>query len=425
MAVKRLSPGFIPVIKAYKGLIAAAFSLMVFSGFGQSVFFGAFLPEIQIRFDIDKTALGSIYAAATITSAALLAWSGKFLDTMPLTKFVTIILIGLAIGCALMGIATHPAILFLAFLCLRQFGQGLMVLAGTTAINRYIEDGRGRAQSIAQTGLPVHSAIFPITGLFILNTIGFSASWLLFSAFIIVFLLPFYFLLLRSHEEKTHKAWQSKMEEDEKTTPLDLLPDQWTRNRVLMDWRFYAIMAIMVVPPCFGTAVFFFQSIVAEANGISQTAFAGGFIFLTLASVFSALAAGVIMDNYGEKPLLLSFPLIYAAGLLCLASGFGIISAYAGLAIIGFSGGIMSITGGPLYAKMYGTKHYGSIKSLSIISMVVASAVSPPLTGYLLDINIGIDKILIYFSAYALLAWVFIACSIGKITKNEDKHENA
>lgn len=425
MAVKHLRPGFIPVLKAYKGLIAAAFTLMVFSGFGQSVFFGAFLPEIQARFDIDKTTLGSIYAAATITSALLLAWSGKFLDTMPLTKFVTIILTGLAIGCALMGLATHPAILFLAFLCLRQFGQGLMVLAGTTAINRYIEDGRGRAQSIAQTGLPIHSAIFPITGLFILNMIGFTASWLLYSGFIIIILLPFYFFLLRSHEENTHKAWQSKMDDDEKSSLLDMLPDQWTRKRVLMDWRFYAIMSIMVVPPCFGTAVFFFQSIVAEANGISQTAFAGGFVFLTLASVISALAAGVIMDNYGEKPLLLSFPLVYAGGLLCLASGFGVISAYAGLAIIGVGGGIMSITGGPLYAKMYGTKHYGSIKSLSIISMVFASAISPPLTGYLLDTNIGIDQVLIYFSIYALLAWVFIAASIGKITKSEEKHENA
>lgn len=425
MAVKHLRPGFIPVLKAYKGLLAAAFTLMVFSGFGQSVFFGAYLPEIQTRFGIDKTTLGSIYSAATISSALLMAWSGKFLDTMPLTRFITIILVGLALGCALMGVATHPAILFLAFLCLRQFGQGLMVLAGTTAINRYIEEGRGRAQSMAQTGLPIHAALFPITGLFILKTIGFSASWLLYSGFIIAVLIPFYYVLLKSHEEKTHKAWKTKLEEDEKSTPLDLLPDQWTRKRVLMDWRFYAIMAVMVIPPCFGTAVFFFQSIVAETNGITQTAFAGGFIFLTLASVISALAAGIIMDQYGEKPLLLSFPIIYALGLICLASGFGILSAYAGLAIIGLGGGIMSITGGPLYAKMYGTKHYGSIKSLSIISMVVASAVSPPLTGYLLDTNISIDQVLIYFSVYAFAAWIFIAASIGKITKNEVKHESA
>jgi MFS family permease len=423
VAVRDLRPGFIPVFKTYKGLITAAFALMLFSGFGQSVFFGAYLPEIQNRFSIDKTTLGSIYAAATVCSAFLMVWSGKFLDTMPLRRFVTIVLVGLATGCAIMGLATHPLFLFLAFLALRQFGQGLMTLSGTTTINRYIDEGRGRAQSMAQTGLPVHAALFPIVGIFFLNTFGYQESWLFYSAFILLCLLPFFRILLRAHEEKTHKSWQDKLSRTQAAAVGDFIPNEWTRKQVLTDWRFYAIMSLMVIPPCFGTCIFFYQSVLAAHHGISEAVFASGFIILTLSSVSSALISGILMDKYGEKPLLLSFPLLYASGLITLAVFQNIAAAYAGLFIIGLGGGIMSITGGPLFASMYGTKNYGSIKSLSMITMVLASSVSPPLAGYLLDSGMGIGTIFIFFAAYSIFAWLILCLGIGKIIKREKTHD--
>ena len=127
------------------------------------------------------------------------------------------------------------------------------------------------------------------------------------------------------------------------------------------------------------------------------------------------------MDKYGENPLLLSFPLLYGLGLIILASPYSLAMTYIGLAILGAGGGIMSITGGPLFAKMYGTKHYASIKSLSIISMVLASAVSPPLTGYLLDTQITIDTVFLFFALYCFLAWIFMLWGIKRITNDEGK----
>ena len=129
------------------------------------------------------------------------------------------------------------------------------------------------------------------------------------------------------------------------------------------------------------------------------------------------------MDKYGEKPLLLSFPLLYASGLITLAVFQNIAAAYAGLFIIGLGGGIMSITGGPLFASMYGTKNYGSIKSLSMITMVLASSVSPPLAGYLLDSGMGIGTIFIFFAAYSIFAWLILCLGIGKIIKREKTHD--
>jgi len=415
-----MKSGYLPVIKAHGGLISAAFLLMVFSGFGQSVFIGVFLPDIQNHFQIDKTALGSLYSAATLTSAAIMVWSGRLLDTVPLRRFILYTLSGLALGCVLMGTAFHPLMLFPAFLCLRQFGQGLMTLAGTTMINRYIETGNGRAQSIAQNGMPVHGALFPFLATLILHQFGFAASWFGYAVFILVILIPFFWYFLRAHEEKTHKVWSRRMDEKEAAASADptsaLFPDEWTRRRVLKDWRFYIIMAVMVIPPCFGTAVFFYQSVIAQGLGLDPALFTTGFMALTVASVFAALIAGSVMDTYGEKYLLTGFPLIYAAGLFTLSQAQGLGGLYIALSLIGAGGGIMSITGGPLFAKMYGTKHFASIKSLIFIAVIVASAISPPLCGYMLDSGFEISSILFYFSLYSIAAWIFILLCIRKIT---------
>lgn len=413
---KSMKSGYLPVIKAHSGIISAAFLLMVFSGFGQSVFIGVFLPDIQHYFNIDKTTLGSIYAAATICSAALMAWSAKLLDQIQLRKFITLILIGLAVGCGLMGTAFHPVMLFAAFLCLRQFGQGLMTLSATTMINRYIEDGKGRAQSITQNGMPLHGALFPLAATIILNTYGFTASWLGYAAFVLFGLVPFFWFFLRAHEEKTHKAWSQRMAEKEAATPLGALSDEWTRKRVLGDWRFYIIMAVMVIGPCFGTAIFFYQTTIADSLGLSPTLFTTGFIVFTIASVIAALIAGAVMDHYGEAYLLTSFPIIYALGLVLLAGASGLTSLYIALIMIGIAGGIMSITGGPLFAKMYGTKHFASIKSLHFIAIILASAISPPLCGFMLDSGFEISEILYYFAIYSALAWIIILLCIKTIT---------
>ena len=414
--------GYIAILRSYSGLIAAAFLLMLFSGFGQSVFIGVFLPDIQHHFGINKTALGSLYAAATITSAALMIWSGKLLDRLALRNFIMIILAGLALGCILFAMAFHPLMLFPAFLCLRQFGQGLMTPAATTVINRYIEIGNGRAQSVAQMGLPVHAALFPLCATMILGAIGFTASWIAYAAFIVLILMPFFWFFLRAHEEKTHKQWSQRMNEKAAQSTLDgALPDEWTRRRVLRDWRFYIILSVMLIGPCFGTAIFFYQTTIAESLSMAPALFTTGFIFLTGASILSALIAGPVMDNYGEKYLLTSFPILYAAGLVLLSGAGGLLGLYSALSLIGAAGGIMSITGGPLFAKMYGTKHFASIKSLNFMAIIIASAISPPLCGLLLDSGFEIGDVLFYFALYSALAWIFILLCIQKITRHR-KH---
>lgn len=407
------------ILKTHSRLILVAFLLFFFSAFGQSVFIGIYIPDMQEKFGLDHAKIGILYGAATLLSSILLLYTGKKLDFMPLRRFVLLSLAGLTIGAALIATAWHPVLLFSAFLLLRHCGQGLMLLSGNTAINRYIENGRGRSLSVAQTGMSFHLAVFPLLGVTVTALLGFQGAWIAYTAFTGIILIPLFWFLLRAHEGTTHADWAVRTASKElESGPFAGLKDDWTRRQVLRDWRFYTLITVMICAPAFTTVLFFYQGAIAETLGISPTVLAAGFIFFTGASVLSSFAAGFVLDRFGETVLLLVYPVAYAAGLLCVANTSGhLFLLYPGLMLMGAGTGAGQITGGPLFAKMYGTKHFAAIKSLSFTAALGSTAISPPLAGWLIDSGIPVTQILSGFAVYAFVSWLVIVSVRHKLVR--------
>jgi len=106
------------LIKDHGGLLFAWFLLYFFSVFGQSIFFGSYLPLIQEDLGLSKTAIGTLYAIGTIASSIVIIFTGKGLDHMPLRNFVALTFCGVALGCFMMASAYNTFLLFLAFFLL-------------------------------------------------------------------------------------------------------------------------------------------------------------------------------------------------------------------------------------------------------------------------------------------------------------------
>ena len=118
--------------------------------------------EIRMDLGLSHGTFGGIYSAATLTSAVLLLWTGSIIDRMDLRRYTYIVTVGLALACALMAGSNSIAMLFLAVLALRHFGQGLMSMAGATTMVRYLDHHRGKANAIGGIGYSVSEAILPI-----------------------------------------------------------------------------------------------------------------------------------------------------------------------------------------------------------------------------------------------------------------------
>ena len=403
----------------HKGLLTFGFLMIFFSGFGQSIFFGPYLPAIQEDLNLSKTAIGSIYAAATIVSSILIIFSGKMLDVIRLRTFVAIVMAGMAIGCLLMANAVNVVILFLAFLLLRQFGQGLCGLSAQTSINRYIDENKGKANALIALGGPIMIAAFPVLALQMETFFHWRDAWMIYAAFTALVLLPSFFFYLRRHQSTTHAQWEARVNAEKKAreqNPLDAFEDDWTRKNVLMNWKFYALVSLTFLAPFIGTVVAFYQIDIAESLSISPIAFASSFTLFTVANIICTLGAGYVIDRFGERSILIGFCLTYTLGLALLTSGLSLPFVFAGMFFIGGGSGMISTVGGPLLVQLYGTKHLGAIKSLLFATSILSSALSPFMMGYLQDQGVDILTQFSWFMYYSGIIWIiaFPLCAKAK-----------
>ena len=91
----------------------------------------------------------------TLLSAAVMLYSGRFIDAWPLRRFTLFVLGGLALGCLIMASAQHMIALAAALFLLRHFGQGLSSHTGMTTAGRSFEANRGQAFRLCSWAMPV------------------------------------------------------------------------------------------------------------------------------------------------------------------------------------------------------------------------------------------------------------------------------
>lgn len=410
---------FHDVLKDQLWLITSGFCLVFFSVFGQTIFIGTFVPHIRADFGLSHGAIGTIYGSVTLLSAGVILWSGKFLDTLPLLRYIVIVLCVLAAATFVLAAAPALWLLIPALFLVRHCGQGLMVLTYSTAFNRYLGPERGRAMSIASMGLSLHGVIFPFLAQTLLGYFDWRLIWAGTGVFILCGLIPLFMWLLSDHEGVRHAPWRARMDQQHKdhTRPAEADEDtqrttqaasQWRRARVLRDWRFYAVAAVLLIAGMFNTGIFFYQNTVAGYMGLSPVVFAGLLPVFMIASISVTFVSGWVLDHKGEEPLLIAGPLLYLCGLIAFISGLGWPAAALGFLCIGGATGFSGLTGGPVLARLYGTLHLGAIKSMLSAAVICGTAVAPPLFGLLMDRGIGMATILQGCGLYVILAWISV-----------------
>ena len=72
------------------------------------------------------------------------------------------------------------------------------------------------------------------------------------------------------------------------------------------------------------------------------------------------------------------------------------------MVLLGFSYGMTSTLFGAIWPEVYGTKHLGSLRAVTMSLMVFMSAAGPGLTGWLIDVGIPFAEQLIYMGVFCL-----------------------
>ncbi len=370
--------------------------LMTFcSSFGQTFFLGIFNPFIREDLNLSHSEFGGIYSAATLVSSLTIIWLGKKIDDFKLRNFAIFVCISLFFAAVFMSQLSSLVHLLLAIFFLRLFGQGLMSHTSSTAMARYFDKNRGKALGVAWLGLSFGEGILPGLVIFLLNYLVWKKIWITIAVFLIVFVLPLIVFLLKNFEDNSVEQEQSKKSENIKN---------WTRQEVLKDLRFYFLLPAVLCPAFLITGIFINQIYLFENLNWGINFIAPSFTAYAIFSVISLQLSGFLIDKFSALKILPFYLIPMILGLL-----FSLFFKFALSPVIFFI--LMAITNGTsnvlltsTWSEMYGTKHLGAIRSITVSLMVFSTSLSPFIFGYLIDFGFDAKDITLFMVIYALFS---------------------
>ena len=383
-----------------KKIIIFGFIFTFFSSFGQSFFLGLFNAPIRNELGITHGQFGNLYATATICSSLLLIWVGKKIDDYKLIHYSLFVIILLFLSSLFFSFINSIYFLAIGIFLMRFSGQGLMSHTSATAITRFFEKSRGKALSTIWFGLSSAEFILPVLVTYLFIIYSWRTVWLGIAVLVILF-LPLVIL-------NTIKSIDLDSREDQETNLKKIKVKNWKRKEVIKDYRFYIVSLNMLAMPWIATGIFVYQSYITDSKLWSTYTIPKAFMVYSIASIITLFSSGFLVDKFTSRKLIpiMNIPLLFAMVVLFYFQNE--IFAYFFLGLIGISNGLANVLGSSTWAEIYGVKYIGSIRALTVASMVFATAFGTAVFGILIDNGFGIEEIAFLCGAYIVISWVLL-----------------
>lgn len=270
---------------------------------------------------------------------------------------------------------------------------------------------RGKAISIASSGVPIGEILLPSLAVFLIAVFGWQKSWLLVGLSVPLVYLPLAFLLLS-------RSGENKYAEDTRpTAPLlkqMVIPSPGSRRTLLKDLRFWLILPAILAAPFIVTGIFIHQGFILPEMGWTPMLFARCFAFYGSAHWLSSLYTGALVDRFSAVQLVKFFPLPMLFGLLIAVVYSGNWVAYVLMILLGSSIGSSSPIISALWPEVYGTRHLGAIRALISSLAVISTSASPVLFGLLIDGGISGKSLFVWLALYVLIAAILSLFSFSQ-----------
>lgn len=357
------------------------------SSFGQTFLLALYVPFIMNEFSLSNGLISTFYGVATIVSAALLPKVGKLIDTVPLRKFTLATTFLFIISLLFFSMAQAWWYIPIAFLGLRLAGQGLYSHISITTMSRYFSVNRGKAISLASLGHPIGQAILPAIILLVITQVGWRESLWLNAGLVSVIVTIFTLFVVKDK----HLVPEVVVEESE--NKHNVVQKKIRQRDIMRSKEFWLLAPNVFFIPFAITGLFFYQFPIVEFKGWNTGVIAAGLTAYAIASAFSILTAGPLIDRYKAKTFFPFYLFPYLIALLCIWLIDASWAMYPYMVLMGLSTGFGSATVAALQVEFFGQKYIGTVRSLFTSMMVLSSAVGPALYGIILDAGWGFETV--------------------------------
>ena len=378
--------------------------LMTFcSSFGQTFFIGIFNPYIRQDLNLSHSEFGGIYSIATLISSIVIIWIGKKIDDFKLINFAIFVILSLLFSTVFMNQLTGYIHLIFAFFFLRLFGQGLMSHTSSTAMAKFFTTNRGKALGISWLGLTLGEGILPGLVTLLINIINWKQIWLIIAVFLLIIVLPLVIYLLNDFKDNSVENERLK---------INLNIKNWTRLEVLKDVKFYFLLPAILCPPFLITGIFINQFFLFENFNWGANYIAPSFIAYAIFTLISLQISGFLIDRYSAIRVLPFYliPMIFGFIISIILKFW--ISPLLFFIFIAITNGAANVLITSTWSEMYGTKHLGAIRSVTVSLMVFSTSLAPVLFGYLIDFGLSSKEIIYTMLVYTIFSNLLLLTKI-------------
>lgn len=390
-------------------IVAVAALTLFFSGPGQTYSVSIFIDHYVESFGWGRTEVSSYYSMATLVAGFTLPLIGRGIDKKGQRRMLVIIAFALAMAALWMSFVRTPLMLILGFFMLRLLGQGSMTLLPNTLVPAWFQRNRGKALSLMALGGVVGSAAIPPINNLLLVNFGAALAWRTWTALLLLIMIPAGWIVIRNRPEEKGLMPDGDRDDDlgqnqfRPAKRVEVSSYPWRLDEAMKTRSFWLMLLTMAIPSMINTGITFHMVSIIGEKGFSS-AFAASILSIMALSQFPmTFVAGFVVD-YVKVHLVKGLNyILYLVVVLAIFLG----DRPALLILYAILHGIFlafdSVSTGVLWPNYFGSRNLGSIRSITMTSMVIGSALGPLPFGLAYDIFGGYNEILIIMMAFPLL----------------------
>jgi MFS family permease len=376
-------------------IVAVGWSANMVAATMNPVVFSVFIDPMREDLDLSLSGMAWAISARMLTGGIMAPFIGRLIDRYGarwLGFFGGLLSGGVLVSLYFVSNIWVMYVLF-AVSGISGFGTfGGQLLTIVPVANWFVAK-RGRATSIAGTGLGVGTALGVPIALLLINTVGWRWAWVTFGLAIWAAILPGYGFLMRRRPEDLGlppdgvPAQSNSASENPPAAPEVAEKEvNWTVGQALHTPVLWFILMALTIYMFASSGILFLRVPYWNELGVSPQAIALGVAADPFTVIFAMLFFGFLAERYPVRFMAVTGGVWRAISMIPLLIT-GNHAAYVFLHNIawGVGSGAFAAAQNLIIPTYYGRMAQGAIRGISLPLMIAAGALGAPATAYLVD----------------------------------------
>jgi MFS family permease len=347
-------------------LIAALIMAATLPGRTQGL--GLITEPLLRDLNVDRVSYAQINLWATLLGAIICLPAGRIFDRFGLRITTTLITALLSfVVWRMSNLAGGIAALFVLVLATRALGQSALSVASITVVGKAFDRSIGIAMGVYSVLLSIFFAVaFTIVGSVVRNA-GWREAWSGIALVLVLFIAPAVLLFIR----KPGSALPSQGENGDAGGESLSLRDALGTSAF---WVFGGATSLFGLV---ASGLGLFNEAVLAERGFSQETYHQFLAGTAIIALIGQLGCGLMTLRWSLQRLVAIALFAYAAALAVVPFLTTLPQLWAFAALMGLSGGMITVIFFAIWRRAYGSAHLGRIQGAAQMLTVLASAIGP------------------------------------------------